>query len=159
MPPVVVAAGIAAAGSVAAGAMGSRASNKATTASAKANSDALAFQREQEAGRRAEFDKAQGRYEQQWNAWNANRNALLQRYGVDIGSPQMGQPAQPGTAPQTGAAPQAVPQRAPMPAAGVPARPETAVLGQTLGDLMNRGASPETAQASLDGVWNPRWRA
>lgn len=127
---------------------------KATSASSKANEQALAFQREQEASRKASFDTAMKQYESKWNAWNNSRNALLQRYGIDIGSAQpttgnlmgggQGAPAQP-----PGAVPRP-PQGAPMGPGGQESIPMPQGA-QTVGAMMG-GQRPDLGQ------WS-NWRA
>lgn len=81
MPPVVVAAGITAAGALAGSALASRATNKATSTQAKANEDTLAYTKEKEAQTRADAMYREGLWQKQYNDWNNQRNALLQRYG------------------------------------------------------------------------------
>jgi hypothetical protein len=73
-----------------------RQANKAAEMQLQGNREALAFQREQEAARKAQFDRA-------YAMWNAGRNALLQRYGIDIAPEGMtgGNMAEPGPAPTT----------------------------------------------------------
>lgn len=92
MPPAVVAAGIGAAGAIGGAVLGSRAANKASDTQAQANSEALQFQREQ-------ANKAEQVYKQQWDQWNRQRQALMQRYGIDIAPPNMQQGPQ-GMSPQ-----------------------------------------------------------
>jgi hypothetical protein len=137
MPPVVIAAGIAAAGTVGGAYLASRSSNKATDASSKANAEALAYTKEQEAGRRAEYEKATQAYQRQWEAWNAQRMALLQRYGVDVSGMQ---------APQTSLT---MPPNAQSLMGGGRIDPRTANAvgvaaqgGQTVADILGRGADP-----------------
>ncbi len=77
MPPVVIAAGIAAAASLTAAKMGSSAAGKATKAQTEANANALTFAREQEAARRA-------RYQQGMQAYMANRKLLAQHLGIEL---------------------------------------------------------------------------
>ena len=77
MPPVVVAAGIAAAGAVGGAVVSSRAQNKATKTAAQANREALDFERSQAI-------KAEAAYKAQWDQWQTSRNELMQRYGIDI---------------------------------------------------------------------------
>jgi len=81
MPPVVIAAGIAAVGAITAAKLSSDASGDAIDAQMSASDKALAYQREQDAKR-----------EEAMQAWQGNREALLRRWGVDIG---LTQPAQP----------------------------------------------------------------
>lgn len=65
-------------------ALGSKGANRAAEAQAKAAADALAFQKDQAAKKWA-FDQ------QRWAAWNAGREELMRRYGIDI--PASGPPA------------------------------------------------------------------
>ena len=111
MPPVVIAGGIAAAASLAGSAMASRSAGKATKAQSDANNQALAFQKEQDAKGRADWTRAM-------QAWETNRNALLQRYGISIPQAQAQAPYQ-RVANQAPMGPGAVPQ--PMP--GGPGQP------------------------------------
>jgi hypothetical protein len=78
MPPVVGAAAVAGGAALAGSALSAR---------AESTDKALAFQREQEAQKRAQYDQAMKAYEAKWNAWQSGRNALLQRYGIDIAPP------------------------------------------------------------------------
>ena len=116
-------------------ALGGKGQNKATEAASKSNAAALAFEREREAMRKAEYDKAMQMYQSQWNAWNASRNALLDRYGVDIGtSAEMPQMAG------------GMPSAAPAPTAGA-VTPQMPAQGATLGDIVN-------SKRSDLGTWN-----
>lgn len=92
---VAIPAGIAAVGTLGGAALGGKAAKEAAKIQLQGTREALAFQREQETARRAEYDKAMGQYEAKWGAWNASRNALLQRYGIDVGPA----PAPPASAP------------------------------------------------------------
>jgi hypothetical protein len=137
MPPVVIAAGIAAAGTLGGAALASRSSNKATDASSKANAEALAYTKEQETTRRADYAQAQQAYQRQWEAWNAQRMALLQRYGVDVSGMQ---------APQTQLT---MPPNAQPLMGGGRIDPRTANAvgaaaqgGHTVADILGRGADP-----------------
>jgi hypothetical protein len=66
---------IGAAGSIGGAVLGGKAQNKATEAQAKSNAAALDFSKQQEAARRAEYDKAFG-------IWSQGRDQLLSRYGL-----------------------------------------------------------------------------
>ena len=119
MPPVVIAAGIGAAGSLIGGALQNRAQGRATEAGLQANREALAYQREQDAKREAAMQ-----------AYQANREALLRRYGVDIGQ---GAP--------------------PVAAAGAAGRPIQSAMGRVPGRSLPVGAT----MGDLDrepGAWN-----
>lgn len=119
MPPAVAAAGIAAAGSLGSGILSSRASNKATDASSRANAAALQFERERDAKREAQYRQAQGMYQQQMAYRNALQSMLAERYGIKLpdwpppgqdagggmgapgmGGPGGGGPMRPGMPPQ-----------------------------------------------------------
>lgn len=89
----VAAAAITAAATLAATKMSSNASGKASRSQAKATDDALQFEREREATRRAEYDRAQKMQQAAWEAREANRLAILRRYGVNTS------PATPGASP------------------------------------------------------------
>lgn len=142
MPAAVAVPAIA---SVVGAGVGAYGQHKATQAQSKANQQALAFQREQEAARKANFDKAMAAYEQKWNAWNASRNALLQRYGINVQSAtpsgMMGGGAPmtpPGAIPRSQAPPGMPSQPMPTPQApsgGVPNIPIPDRM-QTVGALM-----------------------
>lgn len=138
MPPVAIAAGIAGAFALGGAALQSRSQGKATDAQSKATAEALAFQKQQEATRRQEYDKAMTQYEAKWGAWNASRNALLQRYGIDIGSSAPSPAVSASTGPRPPGGP-ATGQPAGMPQPGGPAgMPPGAQVaqGQNLRQLM-----------------------
>lgn len=87
---VIVPAVAAVAGAV----ISSRSANKATKAQSQAADAALAFERQKEQQRKAQYDKS-------FAMWDASRRALAARYGIDLGpSLQSMQPQQP--APQPG---------------------------------------------------------
>jgi hypothetical protein len=79
-------------GTVGGALIGSRANNKATKATESATNQALAFEREKEARRRQEHDRYQAERMRQWNAFQAQRAGLLQRWGVPMGGRSMQQP-------------------------------------------------------------------
>lgn len=102
----VIAAGIGAAGGVTGGVLASkgnkeaaksqeRSNQAALTSQDKAAAEALAFEREREAARKAEHDMAMQAYRAQWNAREQARVGLLRRYGVNVPPGLMG-----GGAPQ-----------------------------------------------------------
>lgn len=128
---------IGAAGGIVGGILGSRAQNKATEAQERANQQALAFSREQEATRKANYDRAYG-------MWDASRQELMRRYGITL-------PA--STAP-TLTAPGAA-QASPAGTLGAAVRrpPAQMPTGQTLGQIAQVQAPPEEPQ----GEWND-WR-
>lgn len=120
MPPIAIAAGIGAVGSLAGAVIQSRSQNKALSAQERANAQAMEYQREQDAAR-----------QKQWEVWQRNREALLKRYGVDIGSFT---PEAPAAAAAPGGA-------APRPVQSAMGRVPT---GSTMGELMQQ---PQ-------GAWN-----
>lgn len=90
-----VSAGIAAGGQLA-GAGISAAGNKAAAKSAeRSNAAALEFAKQQQAQRQANYTGADKQYTQRLNDWQTARQALLQRYGVDI---SLGSPSSPAAA-------------------------------------------------------------
>lgn len=132
MPQALVAAALPAAigavGSLGGAIVGSRSQNKATKASQDANMAALQYQRERDTLGRQDWEKAMRAYE-------ANRNALLRRYGVDVpasaygaplGQPMGAQPRQPMYGGAQGFQPQM--QRSPL----------RGVRGN-IGDMLRRG--------------------
>ena len=118
-----MAAFIPAAGQVAGAAIGSYGNKQAAKAQERSNAAALDFAKQQQAQRQANYTGADKQYTQRLNDWQQARQALLQRYGVDIslGGPVSGAtPApSPGTAvPRTiGGIMQAQPTGQPQPAA------------------------------------------
>jgi hypothetical protein len=138
MPPVVIAAGIAAAGSLAAAKMGSNANSKATKAQSAAADQALAFTREQEATRRAVYDQKMQQY-------TAMRNVLAERYGINLppaassGTPSVPAAAFPGATATAGGAEQPGVQGRTPPTPG-PVMADAA-QGMTLGDLARPGGA------------------
>ena len=111
MPPAIIAAGIGAAGALGGAALSSRSANKAADTQAQAGREALQWEKEKEAQRRQDWEKGMA-------IWNAGRQALAQRYGLDLGSVL---PSSAAGAPPAGAAvPPGVAQRpAPVNIAGV----------------------------------------
>jgi len=86
MPPAVAAGAAAAApavGQIGGAIIQSRAQNKATEAQQQSAREALAFSKERLAGGDAD-------YARKMQAWEAGRNALMQRYGIDIAPPMPG---------------------------------------------------------------------
>jgi multidrug efflux pump subunit AcrA (membrane-fusion protein) len=169
MPPVVAAAAIGGAASLAGGALASRSANKASQLQAQGQDKALAFEREQEAARKAEYDQAKAQYQQQMDAYQQARVAALRHYGVDVpdytpaggmGGPQggaaMGGPrgmrppmtlgaiAAPANLPQVAAQMGGGPQMAPRALQGGPQGPvgpwdDPRLQGPTIGSLMRQG--------------------
>lgn len=135
MPPAIVAAGIGAAGVLGGAALSARAQNKATSAQAKSTDAALDYTREQDALRRAEYARA-------LEAWNNNRNVLLQHLGL----PAMSLPSSGGVG-YTGGAPSG---GQPMPVAA----PQMADTSADLVPVMNRAPR----QGSLAEVLASRGR-
>ena len=143
-----ISAGIGAAGSLGGGIMGSKAQNKATEAQAKSNAAALDFQKQQEAARRAEYDKAYG-------MWNASRQALMSRYGLDV----PGASAEPAaSAPMTGAP--AGMAAHPMPqvgAYGLPQQQGGGTVADLLSAVQGRGGPQMGASPDLGAVFSNRY--
>ena len=143
MPQAVVIAAlpyaIGAAGTVAGAVIAKKSADKATKASATANAEALAYTKEQETGRRAEYEKATQAYQRQWEAWNGQRMALLQRYGVDVSGMQA--PPMPGSQPQGSGRPSLMGDGRTDPrSANIYGT--AALQGQTVADILGRGAEP-----------------
>lgn len=96
MPPVVAAAAIGGAASLAGGALAARSAGKAGKLQAQSTDKALAFEREQEANRKAEYEQQVALKQKQWDAYQQARVAALRHYGVDVpdyvpsGGPTMG---------------------------------------------------------------------
>ena len=130
MIPALIGAGASLGGA----ALGGKAANKAAKLQSQSTDKALAFSREQEAARKANYDKA-------YSMWLSSRNQLLQRYGL----PTMGE------APMAG--PQMTSSGAPIQSAsvGLPARP--AMNATNLGELIQ--AQPQAEP--MPGVdWLPQ---
>jgi len=106
MPAVAIVAIVVAAGAAAySGYASSSASRNATRAQREAADRALAFEREREAARKAEYDAAMGKYRTRMSAWQRRRDALLERYGVEVTNPvsqNKDQPAPGSTTPTQG---------------------------------------------------------
>jgi hypothetical protein len=148
MNPLIGSALIGGGAQLASGVMGGKAADKAAKTQLQGNREALAYQRESEAGRRADYEKANAAYQAKWDAWNNNRMALLNRYGVDIGSsPAPARPAGPSMA-QPAQAPGGRLVQAQQQVGGMPQ------TGQTLGDLMRGPSSIDDVTRSLGSVWN-----
>lgn len=131
-------------GTLGGAALQARAQNKATEASERATREALAFSKERLAGGDAD-------YARKLAAWEAGRNALMERYGIDIAPPA---PMSPGM-PVRGGSPmdQAVPRGpgGPQPAANVMSAPGVGASpmaaqprqGMTIADMIQaKGADP-----------------
>lgn len=73
-----------AAGAVASAAISAVGGKGAAKTQAETADKALAYQRSVDAERYATWSQAMMDYQQKWNAWNANREMLLRRYGVDV---------------------------------------------------------------------------
>jgi len=118
-------------GIVGGGALQARAQNRATDAHTASTDKALAYQQGQD-------EKAEARYAQAWEQWEAGRRELMERYGIDIAPPQMpGGPGGPGGAPPgpPGAQPRAMaPQLPPQMADAKGIDPGQ---GRSLGELGN----------------------
>lgn len=82
----VTAAAIGGGTSLIGGAMASRGANKANDAQRRANDQALTFEREREATRRAEYQEALALQKAQYQARENARLGLLKRYGINVPS-------------------------------------------------------------------------
>lgn len=129
---------------VAASAISAVAANKAAGKQGKAADAALEFQK-QEAAKKEAADK------QRWAAWNASREVLMRRYGIDI--PQTPPQATPAVAEATPAARERGPAWIYRPGQTGPAgQPEN------LKEMMASGPTQENATLPEDlGRWND-WR-
>jgi len=158
MPPAIIAAGIGAIGALGGGALAARSANKSASTQAASSDKALAFAREQEAAKKAQYAEAMKAYQAKWEAWQAQRTALLQRYGVDIAPP---------THPAAGGAPGAAPggptsvpapsggytgRGGPQVASGVAPAPSPNLGGMALNPAEQAQGSPAMAGAAL-----PKW--
>lgn len=137
MPPAILAspllaAGVTAAGVVGAGALSARASNKATKASTAANTEALNFTKSQ-------AEAASADYARRYAAWEAERRALFQRYGINI--PASAPPAAPGAG-VPGAQPQG------------PGVGNSLMRGATIADILGRKQAQPPPEARPLDTWN-----
>lgn len=92
MPGALAAPIIGAVGSLGGALIGSRQAGKAQQSQERANAAALQYQREQDTMNRSDWAKAM-------EAYQANRNALLQRYGISVPQAPMAQAPGPGMPP------------------------------------------------------------
>lgn len=157
---MLIGAGLSAAGAGYAAKKQSDAAKDATRAQTSANDAALAYAKEQDAQRRADYERA-------YAEWQAGRQALLQRYGVSV--PEVSGPrlAPSLAGPPTAAAPGGGPlnirgnfiQNSPHLAALIasPQAPEGAPLIPRGQNLAAVGAAP-TAQGEPYERWND-WRS
>jgi hypothetical protein len=102
MPPAAIAAGVTGAAALGGAVIQSRSANRAMDAQTKASDQAISFEREREEARRAERARAMAQYQAQWDAWNAERQRMIRRYGggTTLGSigrrtPQLAGPTMP----------------------------------------------------------------
>ena len=142
MPPAVAAGAAAAApavGQIGGAIIQSRAQNKATEAQQQSAREALAFSKERLAGGDAD-------YARKLQAWEAGRQALMERYGIDIAPPAPMSPGQPvrGGSPMDQAVPREIPP-AEIGGPGVGASPGMVRPrpGSTIADMIQaKGADP-----------------
>jgi hypothetical protein len=125
----------------------------AESAQEKSTDKALAYQQQQDATRKAEYDKAMAAYQQRVQYQDALRSSLLSRLGFDTSSlpsagasapaPAGGPVSIPGGAP--GAVPRALPPGGPM-QAPAPAAPQPGGPMQPGGRVLDliRGADPSS---------------
>jgi hypothetical protein len=81
MPPAAIAAGVTGAAALGGAVIQSRSADRAMDAQTKASDQAISFEREREEARRAERARAMAQYQAQWDAWNAERQRMIRRYG------------------------------------------------------------------------------
>ena len=125
---LLIAAGVSAAA-------GAYSAKKASSAQKEGTTAALDFSREQETTRRADYDKAMELYKAQYEAWNGQRMAYLQRLGVDVSGMQAPSMQSPTAAPSVMGGGRVDPRTAN--AIGAAAQG-----GQTVADILGRGAEP-----------------
>jgi len=139
------------------------ASNRAVEAQERAAQQALQLEREREAARKAEYDQAQARYREEYAAWDQQRRAILQHYGVDIPGSAGGGGGTPSTftskvrAAQEARAGGGAPDTGAVDAAAYGGIPQRAAL--TLGRLVAPAANagPMTAEQGAPEDWTD-WR-
>lgn len=148
-------AGITAAGDLAGAALGGKAAKSAAKTQAQTTDKTLAFAREQEAAKKLQYAEAMKAYQAKWEAWQGQRQALLQRYGVDIAPP-----ARPDAATMAPGGPAGVPGPsggytgrggAPVPAPSVPG-PSPTLGGLALSPGEQAQGSPAMGAAAM-----PKW--
>ena len=100
----------------------SGANSNATAASLQGTREALQFQREQAAAKKAVYDQAMAQYQAHWQGWQNLRMAALKSYGFDVGSvpPGTASAAPAGSLAATGASPGVTTTAPATPAAGNP---------------------------------------
>jgi hypothetical protein len=87
MPPVIIAAAVAAAATIYSSYKSGQSSKNATNAQTKANQQAMDWEKQKEAERKAEWDTTQAKKEAAYNAWQSGRNKFLQeRLGFSMPS-------------------------------------------------------------------------
>lgn len=94
MNPIVGGAIVSGVGSIAGGALSGKAAKEAAKMQLQSNREALAFSREQEATRKANYDRAYG-------IWDASRQELMRRYGIALPASTAPTMAAPGAAQPT----------------------------------------------------------
>jgi hypothetical protein len=70
--------------------LGSRSNNKAAQYQSRAAEEALKFEREREATRIAQFERAEAARAEYMRQWNMARQGLLKRWGVPMGGANLG---------------------------------------------------------------------
>lgn len=132
MPPAVIGAGIAGVTQLGGALIGSRAQGNAAKAQERATMRAMALERERDAEARRRYDASQADYQRRLAAYEANRRAVLEKYGARFVDA-------PGAAPGPAAAtPGAAPGMVSGGPAGVPGR-------LTLADITQRPGGREQA--------------
>ena len=118
--------------SVVGGYLAKRGQDNATKAGAASTDKAIAFQREQSA-------KGDAAYQQQMQMWQANRQALLDKYGIDIAPPSFPGPG--------GGAPGAVPR-------GPRGMPEGVMQAKGIAPGQTLGQMAQIPRQENLGDWN-----
>jgi hypothetical protein len=145
MAPVIIPAAIAAAAKIGGSVIGGKSQKAAAQIQAGTADKTLAFAREQEAAKKLKYDAAMQAYQAKWEAWQGQRTALLQRYGVDIAPP-----AQPG-ATNTPSSPQ------PIGVASNVSPPGASTPGQTLGQIAMSPGEQAQGSPAMAGAALPKW--
>jgi hypothetical protein len=131
MPQAVLLAAIPAAAAIGGAVVQSRAANKATKASTAANTEALNFTKSQ-------AEAASADYARRYAAWEAERQALFQRYGINIPASA---PAGPGAG-------------VPGPQPQGPAMGNSLMRGATIADILGRKQAQPPPDARPLDAWN-----
>jgi hypothetical protein len=139
-------------------ALGGKAAKSAAKTQAQTTDKTLLFAREQEAAKKLQYEAAMKAYQAKWEAWQGQRQALLQRYGVDIAPPTRPGAAGPPTAAPGG--PTGVPgpsggytgRGGPPVASGVAPAPSPTLGGMAMSPGEQMQGSPAMGAAAM-----PKW--